>query len=206
MYDLKIVQYTLEALVFIISLTIHEYSHGLMSYIQGDPTAKNYGRLTFNPFAHIDLFGIVSLFIVHFGWAKPVPIDPRYYKNERRGIIFTSLAGPVSNLLLALLSVVAFVIFLPDDYNVKFFLSQMIMVNISLAVFNFIPVPPLDGSKIFAELFQGRIKEFIYRIDMKGMFLVFFILWIPIVNEFYSNIVNGIVRSMVKFALLVFGR
>ncbi len=184
-----------------ISLTIHEYSHGLISTAQGDDTPRRSGRLTLNPLAHIDPVGFLSLMILKFGWAKPVPISSRNYKNPRLGIILTSLAGPVSNLLLAFFSILSMYIFKIQSDGMQVFLAELVFLNVGLAVFNLIPIPPLDGSKIFGEIFGGRVSEFIYRIDRKGMIILLILLWIPPVSSLLSNAIWEIafwMESVVK--------
>lgn len=184
-----------------ISLTIHEYSHGLISTAQGDDTPRRSGRLTLNPLAHIDPVGFLSLMILKFGWAKPVPISSRNYKNPRLGIILTSLAGPVSNLLLAFFSILSMYIFKIQSDGMRVFLAELVFLNVGLAVFNLIPIPPLDGSKIFGEIFGGRVSEFIYRIDRKGMIILLILLWIPPVSSLLSNAIWEIafwMESVVK--------
>lgn len=175
-----------------ISLTIHEYSHGLVSTIQGDDTPKRYGRLTLNPLAHIDILGFISLMLFRFGWAKPVPISSKNYKNQRLGVILTSLAGPASNLLLAFFSILSMYIFKVQTEGLQVFLVELVFLNIGLAVFNLIPIPPLDGSKIFGELIGGKFAEFIYRIEGKGMFLLFILLMFPPFNNLLSSIISSI--------------
>lgn len=202
MFDYKGVAqiiFTLAAVT--ISLTIHEYSHGLISTAQGDDTPRRSGRLTLNPLAHIDPIGFLSLMIFKFGWAKPVPISSRNYKNPRLGIILTSLAGPVSNLLLAFFSILSMYIFKIQSDGMQVFLAELVFLNVGLAVFNLIPIPPLDGSKIFGEIFGGRVSEFIYRIDRKGMIILLILLWIPPVSGLLSNAIWEIafwMESVVK--------
>lgn len=142
-------------LIFFIALSIHEASHAFIAYKFGDPTAKLEGRMSLNPLAHIDLYGtiLVPLILAFsggpvFGWAKPVMIDPRNLTNYKRDNFFIALAGPVSNLLAAIL--IAFVLkFVPQDTSAGVIMYIFILINITLAVFNLIPIPPLDGSKVW---------------------------------------------------------
>lgn len=156
--------YIFAALAALIALTAHEYCHGYTAYRLGDPTAKNMGRLTLNPIKHLDLIGALCMVLFHFGWAKPVPIDPRYFKKPKRGFALTALMGPVCNLVLAFLSVGAYllsyallkdVIFESETAfliakNALLFLSVFHSVNLGFAIFNLIPIPPLDGSRLLS--------------------------------------------------------
>jgi len=153
--------------VILITLSVHEFAHAYSSYKLGDPTAKNMGRLTLNPLRHLDVLGTLMLLVSFFGWAKPVPINPMYYKNSKRGTMIVSLAGPLSNMLMALLSAFAIsyisvVYGTPNIYSLNkisiiYYFSQFAyIININLAVFNILPVPPLDGSKILSGLLPNK--------------------------------------------------
>lgn len=140
--------------VILLSLTVHEYAHGYMAWLRGDNTAKEAGRLTFNPFAHLDLFGTLMLFLGPFGWAKPVPVNPYNLDNPRRDMKYVSFAGPASNMILGLIfgMTYRFLIlnrFLADPHSyLVIFLQLGILINMGLSFFNLLPIPPLDGSKI----------------------------------------------------------
>ncbi len=162
-----IIQLLLCLPIIFLSLSLHETAHGFMAYKFGDPTARNEGRLTLNPIKHLDPFGFLCMLLVGFGWAKPVPINTRYFKKPRRDIALTSLAGPVSNLLLGFIFVVI-LRFTAEPILTKMFIAEMsgdvtfakvwwylyvfiylaIQLNVSFAIFNLLPIPPLDGSKI----------------------------------------------------------
>ena len=144
--------------VLLLSLTIHEYSHGRVAYLLGDDTAKRAGRLTLNPISHIDPIGLLMLFVVHIGWAKPVPINPYNFKNYKRDTAITAAAGPAANFLMAILLSLIFALLrstLPTQYLmngfqifITNFLFYAILINLALGIFNLIPIPPMDGSKI----------------------------------------------------------
>ena len=137
-------------------ITFHEMCHGLTAYFLGDPTAKRAGRLSLNPLKHVDIFGLVMLATVRFGWAKPVPVDMRRFKNPKLGMAITALAGPVSNLILAAVAMMLYAVaefytqYLQSEFcsYISLFFLYTTLMSIGLAVFNFLPVPPLDGSKI----------------------------------------------------------
>lgn len=150
----------LTAMAALVALTIHEFAHGFVAYKLGDDTAKSMGRLSLNPIKHLDPFGALCMIFFHFGWAKPVPIDPRNFKNPRKGFAITALAGPATNIVVGfftsffyLLCLYYFrktgVAFLDNlQSNIILFLFYFFTVNVGLGIFNLIPVPPFDGSRI----------------------------------------------------------
>lgn len=153
--------------VILLAIVCHECAHGWVSYKLGDPTAKNAGRLTLNPFKHLDIMGALCLLVFRVGWAKPVPIDPRYYQDRKRGIIYVSLAGPVTNFVLAFVSLFVeglLMRFGSHTSTVIWVLCQLCyysaVVNVGLGLFNLIPIPPLDGSKIVAMLSSWAATQY----------------------------------------------
>jgi Zn-dependent protease len=165
---------TLENLLFmlpalLVGLTLHEFAHGLVAYWLGDNTAKNQGRLSINPLRHLDLLGSLFLLIFHFGWAKPVPINPMHFRGDRqRGLLLVSLAGPVTNLLIAIITAVVWKFVEPGDNVYAGVLFRLFYINLILAVFNLIPVPPLDGSKILAGLLPAKHSHIIFSLEKYG--------------------------------------
>jgi Zn-dependent protease len=144
----QITEWIIRVAVLLFSITIHEYAHGRVAHSLGDPTAKNAGRLTWNPIRHIDPIGAVCLFLFRFGWAKPVPVDTRYFRNPRLGSFLVSLSGPLANLGAAFAVGTLFrYSLLPWELYVNVLVSMMLM-NIGLGLFNLLPVPPLDGSHV----------------------------------------------------------
>jgi Zn-dependent protease len=151
-----------------IGLSLHEFSHALAAYFMGDKTAKDAGRLTIDPRSHIDLLGFITLLIAGFGWAKPVPINPWNFKKRKTGTIIVSLAGPIMNLFIAFITlffIFGFQIFQWDNEILFNIVMGIFYVNISLFVFNLLPIPPLDGSKILASVLPEQLEEKFYAIE-----------------------------------------
>ena len=144
--------------VLLVTLPIHEFAHAFAAYKLGDPTAKYNGRLTLNPFKHLDFIGAALLLFFGVGWAKPVPVNQRNFKNPKGDMAITALAGPVSNLILAfiILLIVHVINIFYFNYYIFFFLLNAAMINIYLAVFNLVPVPPLDGSRLLFAILPDR--------------------------------------------------
>lgn len=157
-------------------LTVHETCHGLASCALGDPTAKAQHRLSLNPLRHIDWFGLLMMYVVGFGWAKPVPVDPRYFKDPKRGMALTALAGPVSNFLLAALAIgISKVIYLCGFYHIvleiifAFCLYLLAPLSVGLGLFNLLPIPPLDGAKVLGAVLPDAVYFNIMRYERYGM-------------------------------------
>ena len=168
--------------VILFSLTIHEYAHALVAYRLGDDTAKRQGRLSLNPLVHLDLLGTLLLFIVHFGWAKPVPVDPRNFRNPKKDMLLVALAGPVSNILTAIAAAVILkAVFenfaaIPPGSGVDVAVRMLvwfIYIGIVLAVFNMIPIPPLDGSRVLYGLLPDSLAYRYARFETYGIFILF---------------------------------
>lgn len=187
------------------SITVHEVSHGYAAYRFGDPTAKLAGRLTLNPIKHIDIVGLVVLFVTRMiGWAKPVPVNPRYFANPRKDMIWVSLAGPASNLVLAAVCAVVFRLFgsaLATSflYPLAYMIQIMIMINVGLAIFNLIPVPPLDGSHIVEGLLPIELAAEYQKIQPFG----FIILLVLIFTGVVDFLIIPIIRSIVNLLLTI---
>ncbi|MBE6972227.1 MAG: site-2 protease family protein [Ruminococcaceae bacterium] len=158
----------------LLCLTVHETCHGLAAYVLGDPTAKRQNRLSLNPLHHIDWFGLAMMVMAGFGWAKPVPVNPDYFKNPKRGMAITALAGPLSNFVLAiaLLWGTRMVWQYTTADGLLLFLLQTALLSIGLAVFNLIPIPPLDGSKILLSLLPERQYRLVLRYERIGILVL----------------------------------
>ena len=219
----NIVYYILVALASLIALTLHEYSHGFASYKLGDPTARNLGRLTLNTIKHIDIFGFICMLIARIGWAKPVPINTRNFKNPRRDMALSSAAGPISNLILAvihfiLLRLVIFymsvtmqgemqnMLFAIYSYDVEvtmlanilavivYMLYIGIVLNISLAIFNLLPIPPFDGSRILYVFLPVNLYFGIMKYERYIQIGLLVLLWIGVLDGLCYNILSTNIR------------
>ncbi len=183
--------YILPALL--IGLTLHEFAHALVAFKLGDPTAKNLGRLTLNPLKHLDPIGAIFLVFFHFGWAKPVPVNPFHFRGDReRGMLLVSLAGPGTNLLIALVTAFIWKIIGSQGITTDSIIWFIFDINIILAVFNFIPVPPLDGSKILAGILPRRYSHLIYNLERYGFLILLLLVFTGITGKILIPAVNFI--------------
>jgi len=186
----------ISVIFLIIAITVHEYSHALIAYKLGDPTAKIYGRLSLNPLKHIDPLGLLALFIFRIGWGKPVPIDTYNFKNPKRDEILVSVAGPASNFILAIL-ISIIVKQISPPLNITFYLYQFISLNIFLAVFNLLPIWPLDGSKIFLNLVSPS-SSYEWQISMEkyGYLLILVLAYTGILSKIITLISTPILSFL----------
>ena len=159
----------------LLAITFHEYAHGWTAMKFGDPTAKMMGRLTLNPLVHLDPIGTLMLFLVHFGWAKPVPVDPRYFSAPKRQMLWVALAGPVANMILAFFSGILIIGFASSNFMfssntaiIGNMLVYSLQINLALAVFNMLPIPPLDGSKILRGLLPYEYEHIAFQMEQYG--------------------------------------
>lgn len=201
-----------------LAISVHETAHGYAAYKMGDPTAKYSGRLSMNPLAHFDLVGFFCMLFFHFGWAKPVPINPDNFRNRRKGIIFVSLAGPISNLAVAIVSAIVlgivgkFAGFSGLNPNVTVLkgldvlvamLFRCIILNVGLMIFNLIPIPPLDGSKVLMEFLPGRIKYKLYSYERYSFLILILIIYSGILDPILNLLTNIILRPILGLVTII---
>ena len=202
-------RYAILAPGLLIALVFHEVAHGYVAYLLGDPTAKSQGRLTLNPLKHLDPIGTLAFFFVHFGWAKPVPINPGYFSNPRKGMLLTAIAGPGINFILATLFALAIHIMLGIEFTqgsttekILVPLYQMcqagVFVNIILGVFNLIPIPPLDGSNVLAYFLPPQLA---YKYMSMGRYGFILLIGIIILGRYsgynlFGQVILPIVNGM----------
>ena len=184
--------------IVLMSLTVHEVSHGYAAYKLGDSTAKNEGRLSLNPLKHLDPICALLLFIFGFGWAKPVPVNPYYFNGDRRkGMMLVSFAGPASNLILAFVLVAIYMAGHLGYSTAGLILSRAITLNIYLAIFNLIPIPPLDGSKILAGFLpQATAYKFLSTVEQYGFLILMVLIFFNITDIVLVPIANVVLRAM----------
>lgn len=183
----------------LLCLSVHETCHGLAALALGDPTAKARHRLSLNPLRHIDWLGLAMMFVAGFGWAKPVPVNPNYFKKPKQGMAVTALAGPASNFLLALLAMlISRLIYLYAPYNAvwqtvfDFCLYTVAPLSIGLGLFNLLPLPPLDGSKVLAMFLPDRAYAVWMRYERYGMLVLLVLSFADIGSSFISNAILGV--------------
>ncbi len=217
-----------------LALAVHECAHGWMSYKLGDPTAKNLGRLTLNPAKHIDPIGLLCMILFRFGWAKPVPVNARYYKKPRRDMALVAAAGPISNLIMCFLGMLLLYLtywiysfssnalpFLliwntslsgnPIEMDVAakivyvlfIFFEQFSLLNVSLAVFNLLPIPPLDGSRIMYIFLPTKAYFGIMRYERVIMMVMLVLLWMGAFSGFLSNVSGYLLDGIIWLIRLI---
>jgi len=187
----------------LLCLTVHETCHGLAAWALGDPTAKRSRRLSLNPLHHIDWLGLLSMFLCGFGWAKPVPVDMRYFKKPKAGMALTALAGPVSNFLLALLLVFAASRMTGMEATettlwIFNFLLTAAALSIGLGLFNLLPIPPLDGSKILFSLLPERAYYTLMRYERFGMLILLVIVTMDLGGDYLSGAIQSVYYWMAE--------
>lgn len=196
----------------LIAIVMHEWAHGFVSYKLGDPSAKAEGRLSLNPLKHLDPMGTLCLLVFHFGWAKPVQVNPNYYKDPKMGMVLTALAGPVMNFIIAFVAVGLFqlvvlqdVFSLPYDVLAYFFsfFSYLAVMNVGLGVFNLIPIPPLDGSKALLSFLPEKLYFQYMRYEQIGMIILIILLATGVLSPLMSGVVENLILGMEKVIRLI---
>lgn len=182
--------FLLSVLAVLFCLTVHEASHGFAAYLLGDPTAKQKNRISFNPLRHIDPLGTLMMLVAGFGWAKPVPVDLRYFRRPKIGMAITAFAGPLSNFVLAYLALLVRAVVFPFYQMgsgtagvICDFLVTLALMSIGLGIFNLIPIPPLDGSKILEGVLKDRLYYTILRYERYGAIVLMVLLWSGVLDE-----------------------
>lgn len=207
----KLINMALSAIPALICITLHELSHGLVAYRLGDPTAKNAGRLTLNPIRHLDIFGFLMLLVAHVGWAKAVPVDMRNFENPKRGMAITALAGPVSNFIITAIALFLFGFFLPLSYGagkaasiVMQLLYLTAQLSLGLALFNLLPIPPLDGSKVLFSVMSDESYWKLMRYERYGMIVLIILAYTGVTGHFLSNIIDTVFDWFLNIASLAY--
>lgn len=186
-----------------LALSFHEFAHGYAAYLMGDNTARYNGRLSLNPMAHLDIVGTLCLLLFHFGWAKPVPINPANFRNHRKGIIVVSLAGPFANFFLALVCTILCKLlygFISTSQIAEFFYMVLLyaqVMNVGLMVFNLIPIPPLDGSKVLMEFLPYRMRYQMYSLERYSGIILLVLVWTRMLTP-VLNTMAGWVYSLIE--------
>ncbi len=196
-----IIQIFLSALAALVAIVIHEVAHGFVAYLMGDLTAKKDGRLSLNPLKHLDWIGALCLIFFKIGWAKPVPINPYLFKNRKQGIIFVSLAGVCANFVLVIISIVCMCLLYTSSHNyimeiLFMFFYNLAAVNLGLGIFNLIPIPPLDGSKVLAQFLplSARIKYLNF--ERFGGLILFLLIYFGNLSRYLSIVLSFIFEGL----------
>lgn len=204
MLDLNIPQILLNIPVTLLALSVHECAHGWVSSKLGDPTPRYQGRLSLNPLAHLDPVGTLLMILTGFGWAKPVQVNPNYYKNTKKGMALVAAAGPLSNFLMAVIGMILLTVFscitlfMTSGTSVMkivyMVLQRFILLNINLMVFNLIPIPPLDGSKVLGMFLPNDIYYKMLQYERYSMIIIMLLSLTGMLNNILGFGVNAVIR------------
>lgn len=193
--------YIIIILVLLPTIVLHELAHGYVAYWMGDNTAKSMGRLSFNPIDHIDPLGAISLILFKFGWAKPVPINSYNFRKRHLGMFLVSIAGVTVNLILGLIFSFLYVKFSHVNPVVSEILSLFIVYNVYFAVFNLIPVPPLDGSKVVTAFFPGKFLDFMSKYEKYTYFILLILIFSGVLGKVLTPITSFIIDKFLRLAI-----
>lgn len=221
MFGFNLMDIVIGVPITLIALTGHEFAHGWVSSKLGDPTPERDGRLTLNPLAHLDVVGTILMILTGFGWAKPVMVDPRYYKNQKRGMAITAIAGPLANLIMAFIAMLIFAVvvvisaklgggIMPQNASmfVQFvwrFAFLLAYRNLCFMVFNLIPIPPLDGSKVLGLFLPNRIYYRMLQYERYAIILIMLLSISGAFNKIIGTGVNVVLTGMVNLLDLAIG-
>ncbi len=189
------------AIPLLYSIIVHELAHGWVAYRQGDPTAKQLGRLSLNPLKHLDPVGTIMLFVFGFGWAKPVPVNFNQLRDRHKAMILVSAAGVIANLIIAFTAILLDRLLAPSSSSLPAVLLYYVaQINIMLAAFNLIPLPPLDGAKILMGFASPRVQNFLFRVEPYGFFIIIGLLYLGVLSPVVAFF-KWIILSMIKLML-----
>jgi len=202
-----ILQYGVRVVIIFLILPVHEYAHAWMAHKMGDDTAYYQGRLTLNPIAHVDIIGAICLLLTGYGWAKPVPINPLRFKKYRAGIALTALAGPVSNIIVAFIAMIVYkclAYFGNFDYDNQMvwyiftMISYFISINLGLAVFHLLPLPPLDGSKVLSYFTPAKYEQWLAR-NAQVVHIIFIVVVFTGLLSIPLSLLSGLLYNLLNF-------
>lgn len=211
-FDLSLIPYVV--ITLLVAFTVHEFAHAYVAYKFGDDTAKRQGRLTLNPIAHLDPFGTILIFLAGFGWARPVPVNRFHFKRPRLAGILVSVAGPLSNLLVAALALLIYIVFIrvgvfaaiPVAFGEGFetFFNLFVRLNIVLFIFNLLPFPPLDGYRIIEDLVPARIRPKLTQYEGLGIVLFLVLVITPVGDRFLYPLLHNGVYAITDILVMIF--
>ena len=209
MFDFDIMQIVAGLPGLVIAMVVHEYAHARVAVALGDFTPRLMGRLTLNPVAHVDPVGLLCLFLVHFGWAKPVVINPRNFRNARRDDILVSLAGPAANFITSFIALAILMVLLHSgsqmSLGLRTVLTLIIIYNINFGIFNLIPLPPLDGSHVLKHLLPGDLAYRYADIERYSVLILIFLMMTPVLGGILiplQRMILGMFQTIISLFLI----